>query len=114
MFLNQRKIVPCKINGKNTLRIIRSKQVKGELHENKLKREESLYIELTETKQIAVTNGNVTFCPHFKYLGSWIYFSLWDDHDAAKRIVSVNVSIGAMAYFWDSNHVNVYSKYLIF
>ena len=64
--------------------IRRSKQVKGESHENKFKREESLYMALTETKQIAVANGNVTFFPHFKYLGFWISFSLRDDHDVAK------------------------------
>ena len=94
--------------------IIRSKQVKGGLHEKKCKREEILCIALTETKQIALANGNVTFFPHFKYLGSWISFSLQDDHDVAKRIASENASMGAMEYFWDDNHVDVYSKYLIF
>ena len=59
-------------------------------------------------------NGNVTFCPHFKYLGSWIYFSLRDDHDVAKRIASADASMGAMSDFWDDDHVNVHSKYLIF
>ena len=90
--------------------IRRYKQVKGESNENKCKREESLYISLTEKKQIAVANGNVTFCPHFKYLGSWISFSLRDDHDVAKRIASANASMGEMAGFWDENHVDVYSK----
>ena len=94
--------------------IRRSKQVKGESHENKCKREESLYLSLTETRQIEVANGNVTFCPHFKYMGSWISFSLRDDHDVAKRIASVNASMGAMSDFWDDNHFDVYSKYLIF
>ena len=65
-------------------------------------------------KQIAVANGNVTFFPHFKYLGSLISFSLRDDHDVANRIASANASMGAMSAFWDDNHVDVYSKYLIF
>ena len=61
-----------------------------------------------------MANGNVTFFPHFKYLGSWIPFSLRDDHDVAKRIASANASMGAMSDFWDDNNVDVYSKYLIF
>ena len=94
--------------------IRRSKQVKGESHENKCKREDSLYISLTETKQISVANGNVTFCPHFKYLGSCISFSLWDNHDVSKRIASTNASMVAISAFWDDDHVDVYSKHLIF
>ena len=65
-------------------------------------------------KQIDLGNGNVTFFPHFKYLGSWISFSLRDDHDLAKTIVSANASMRAMSDFGDDNHVDVYSKYLIF
>ena len=72
--------------------IQRSKKVKGESHENKYKQEESLYIALIETKQIAVADGNATFCSHFKYLGSWVSFSLRDNHNVAKRIASVNTS----------------------
>ena len=113
-FFHRKKIVSYKINGENMVYMRISKQVKGGSHENKCKREESLYIALIETKQIAVLNGNVTFCPHFKYLCSWISFSLKGDHDVAKRIASVNASMGAMADFWDDDNVNVYSKYLIF
>ena len=47
-------------------------------------------------------------------LGSWISFSLRDDHDVSKSISSVNDSMGEMASLWDDNHVDVYSKYLIF
>ena len=32
----------------------------------------------------------------------------------AKRIASVNDSMGAIADFWDDDHVNLYSKYLTF
>ena len=77
-----------------------SKHVKVESHEKKSKQEESVYITLTEMKQIAVADRNVTFCSHFKYLGSWVSFSLREDQDVAKRIASVNASMGAMAYFW--------------
>ena len=106
-FFHQMKIVSCGINGENMVSIKRSKQVKGGSHDKKCKREESLCIALTETKQISVANGNITFCPHFNYLGSWISFSLRDDHDVAKRIASGNASMGAMAAFWGDNHVDV-------
>ena len=109
-FFNQKKIVSCEINGENALSIRRSKQVKGESHDNKCKREESLYITFTETKQIAVAKGNVTFFLHFKYLGSWISFSLRDNQDLDRRIDSVNASMGEMSSFWDDEHVDVYSK----
>ena len=78
------------------LSIRKSKQVKVDSHDNKLKLEKNL---LTETKQIAVADGNVTFFSHFKYLGSWLSFSLRDNHDVAKRIASANASMGAIAYF---------------
>ena len=94
--------------------IRRSKNTKGESHENKCKLEESVYISLTETKQISVAGSNVTFCSRFKYLDSWVSFSLRDDHDVDKCIASANASMGEMAYFWDDDHVDVYSKYLMF
>ena len=72
------------------------------------------YIALTETEQIVVADGNVTFCSHFKYLGSWISLSLRDDQDVAKHIASVNDYMEAMESFWDNDHVDVYCKYLMF
>ena len=110
VFFNQNKIVSCETNGENIFSIRRSKEVNGESHEKKYKQEESLYIVPTETKQITVADVNVTFCSHFKYLGSWISFSLRDDHDVAKRIASANTSMEAMASFWDDDHADVYSK----
>ncbi len=47
-------------------------------------REEDLYDNLDKTKPISVKNGYVTFCRHFKYLGSFISFSLCDDYDIEK------------------------------
>ena len=113
-FFNQNKIVLCEINGENTLCIRRYNHVKGELYKNKIKQEESVYIELTEMKQISVADDNVIFCSHFKYLGSWVSFLLRDNNGVAKHIASVNASMRAMAYFWDDDHVNVYSRYLMF
>ena len=61
-----------------------------------------------------MADGNVNFCSHFKYLGSWVSFLLRDDHDVAKCIASADASMGAMTSFWDDGHVDVYSKYLMF
>jgi hypothetical protein len=47
----------------------------------KLEGEGLLYDELAETTPILVADGQVTFCRHFKYLGSFISFSLCDDFD---------------------------------
>ena len=65
-------------------------------------------------KQIDVANGNVTFCTHFKYLGSWISFSLQEDHDIMKRLAAANASMGAMSKVWDDDNVDTYSKHLLF
>ena len=54
-----------------------------------------------------MANVKVTFGPHFKYLGSWISFSLRDNHDVANQIAYANASMGAMAPFWDNDYVDV-------
>ena len=61
-----------------------------------------------------MADGNVTFCSRFKYLGSWLSFLLRENHEVAKRIASVDASMGVMASFWDDDHVNLYSEYLMF
>ena len=76
-------------------------------------RRKSIYFTYRK-KHKGVENGNVTFCPHFKYLGSWISFSLRENHEVDKCIASTNTSMGEMASFLDDNHVDVYYKYLIF
>ncbi len=43
--------------------------------------EEEMYDELDETKPISIEDGYVTYCRNFKYLGSFISFSLCDDYD---------------------------------
>ena len=49
--------------------------------QHQTEREAALYDDLEETKPIDVADGYVTFCRHFKYLGSYISFSLIDDYD---------------------------------
>ena len=44
-------------------------------------REKARYDDLEEIKPIAVADGQVTCCRHFKYLGSYISFGLIDDYD---------------------------------
>ena len=56
----------------------------------------------------------VTFSVHFKYLGSWISFSLQDDYDVGRRIGAANASMGALEKFWRDHHANMHSKYMIF
>ena len=69
---------------------------KQESHESRYKREETTYDNLPETRLVIVKDGFITFCRHFKYLGSWISFSLREDHDIMKRIAATNASMGAM------------------
>ena len=61
-----------------------------------------------------LSDGFVSFCPHFKYLGSWLSFSLRNDHDVERRIGAANGSMGALDNFWKDHHVDMYSKYMIF
>jgi hypothetical protein len=51
-------------------------------------REELLYNNLAETALIPVSDGQVTFCRHFKYLGSYVSFCLCDNYDIDKRIAA--------------------------
>ena len=37
-----------------------------------------------------------------------------DDYDVGLRIGMANTSMGALAHFWDDQHVDMYSKYMIF
>ena len=87
---------------------------KQESHESRYKREETTYDNLPETRLVIVKDGFFTFCQHFKYLGSWISFSLRDDHDIMKRIAAANALMGAMSKVQDDDNVDTYSKYPLF
>ena len=86
---------------------------KQESYESRYKIEETNYDNLPETRLIVVKDVFVTFFQHFKYLGSWISFSLPEDNDIMKRIASENSSMGATSKIWDDDHVDTYSKYLL-
>ena len=87
---------------------------KQESYDSRYKSEETTYNNLPETRLIVIRDGFVTFCRHFKYLGSWISFSLQEDHYITKRLAAANASMGVMSKIWDDDHVDTYSKYLIF
>ena len=56
----------------------------------------------------------VSFTENFKYLGSWISYDLHDTFDVESRITKANQAIGALKFFWDSDEVDIRSKYLIY
>ena len=76
--------------------------------------EDDLYDNLDKTKPIYDEDGNGTFCRHFKYLGSFISFSLCDDYDIKKCVTATTQSMGALKNVWDSPHLDTWSKYLLF
>ena len=81
-----------------------------ESYESRNTREEITYDNLLETRLIVFKDGFFTFCRHFKYLRSWIPFSLQEDHNITKRLAAANASMGAMSKIWDNDHVDTYSK----
>jgi hypothetical protein len=58
--------------------------------------EEELYNALEETHPIAVADGSVTFCQHFKYLGSFVSFNLCDNYNIEKQVAAATQSMGAL------------------
>ena len=56
----------------------------------------------------------ITFTRYFKYLGSYISYSLKDDYDIENRISQASAAMGALNNFWIDNTVENLSKYLIF
>ena len=61
-----------------------------------------------------MSEGFVTFCFHFKYLGSWLSIYLRDNYGARRRIGEANALMGAVKKLWRDHYVDIYSKYMIF
>jgi hypothetical protein len=76
--------------------------------------EGALYNELEETRPIDVDDGSVTFCRHFKYLGSFVFFSLCNNFDIENQATAATQSMGALKNVWNSPHLDIRSKYLLF
>jgi hypothetical protein len=70
--------------------------------------EEDLYNNVEEMQAIAVEDGFITFCCHFKYLGSFVSFSLCDDYDIEKCVAATTQSMGALKNVWDSPHLDIW------
>jgi len=60
----------------------------------KVSKTECVFFPPQVTTPIQVADGRVIFCSHFKYLGSWISFSLRDDSDITRRLFAANASYG--------------------
>ena len=56
----------------------------------------------------------IKFTRHFKYLGSYISYSLKDGYDVEHRISQASAAMGALNNFWTKKTVENLSKYLIF
>ncbi len=69
----------------------------AETEEARTRQEDLLYDNLYETLPIAVDNGQITFCRHFKYPGLWISYNLCNDFfDVNKQLASATQSMGAL------------------
>jgi hypothetical protein len=76
--------------------------------------EELLYDNLKETAPIPVSDGQVTFCRHFKYRDSYVSFCLCDDYDIDKCIAAASQSMVALKTMWNCPHMEIWSKCLLF
>ena len=57
-----------------------------------------------------VADGYVTFCQNFKYLGTWVSYSLYDNYEITKQVAAANAAMGSLGRFWDDPHVDMYLK----
>ena len=87
-FFLRRQILPDPCKEDSDAVVPRQKE-KRESHETRRKREDREYVSLEETATMQVADGYITFCKHFKYLGTWVSYSLRDDYDILKRIAAV-------------------------
>ena len=76
---------------------------------------EKYYDHSSKTKKYFLEDhGFISFTKLFKYLGSWISFDLSDEFDIEERIKSANKAMGALRFYWESQKVDLHSKYLIY
>ncbi|EJK75783.1 hypothetical protein THAOC_02485 [Thalassiosira oceanica] len=91
------------------------REASAEWTKKKTELEKTRYFSLDQTQPIAVKDVFVTFTMHFKYLGSFISYNVWDDFDIDLRIKKAGQAMGALRHFFFNNkHVDTYSKHLIF
>jgi len=90
------------------------REASAERAKKKAELEKIRYFSLDQTQPIAVKDGFVTFTMHFKYLGSFISYNLRDDFDIDLRIKKAGMAMGALKHFFNNEHVDTYTKHLIF
>ena len=84
---------------------------KQESEEHRRKRHDALYDAALETKLINIgEHGHITFTKHFKYLGSYCYYSVKDNYDIAERFSQESSAMGALNHFWADPAVDDFSK----
>ncbi|KAL7539446.1 hypothetical protein ACHAWF_006408 [Thalassiosira exigua] len=74
------------------------------------KLEDNLYDSCSETQDVPVKDRFVSYCKHFKYLGSWMTYSLRDDKDIDMRISAAGKAMGALNYFYSRKEISMQSK----
>jgi hypothetical protein len=80
----------------------------------KMLREDACYDRIDETQSVNVKDGFMTYTKNFAYLRSYISYSLQDDNDIKSRVAAATKAFGALTKFLYNQHVDTYSKYLIF
>ena len=66
------------------------------------------------TKDIICDFGFISFTKNFTYLGSIVSYDLDDYTDITSRIKKVSQAMGSLKKFWDSDHVDISAKVLIY
>ena len=69
---------------------------------------------LMKTQRVVFHDGFITFVKNFKYIGSWIYFSLVDDFDVKVQLALAKSDRGDLQNFLRNYHIDIYRKYIIF
>ncbi len=83
-------------------------------NEDQTEYEGAIYDKLDETRDIDVEDDYVTFTRLFRYLGSMISFNLRDDEDITAQVAAATAFMGALKEVWQNQHLDIYSKYLLF
>ena len=83
-------------------------------NKDRMEHDDAIYDKLDETREIDVEDGYVTFTRLFRYLGSMISFNLRDNEDITARVAAATASMGALKEVWRNQHLDIYSKYLLF
>jgi hypothetical protein len=86
----------------------------NETRDERTSLEDSLYKSSPETVEVPMIDWFVSYFSHFKYLGTWISYTLRDDYNISMRIANSTKAMGALGNFYDGHEVSVQSKYLVF